>query len=122
MYHFEKFARDSNDPPRREDMRVLVGSIAQDLEDISSLPEVDRLALLNPNSYDAAQAYGRQLREAGAAGILYPSVRHSGGECVAIFSPRAVDLPRQERHLNYQWDGNRVVSYFDYQDDVWIDI
>jgi hypothetical protein len=38
VFHFEEFARDSNDPPRNEDMRVLVGSIQNDFEDVGALP------------------------------------------------------------------------------------
>jgi hypothetical protein len=122
IYHFERFARDSNDPPRREDMRVLVGAIEQDLEDVSVLSVDERRVILDPDSYDAAQAYGRRLREAGAAGIIYPSVRRRGGECVAVFRARAVEPPRQERHLNYHWNGERVARYFDYEREAWIDI
>ena len=33
-YHFERIARDSNDPARREDMRVLVGSVANEFHDV----------------------------------------------------------------------------------------
>jgi hypothetical protein len=41
VYHFERFARDSSDPRRHEDMRVLVGAIEQDLEDVSVLPAAE---------------------------------------------------------------------------------
>jgi len=122
VYHFERLARDSNDPPRREDMRVLVGAIDQSLENVPALVAAERRAILDPDSYDAARAYGRRLREAGAVGIIYPSVRRRGGRCVAIFRARAVGLPRQERHLKYHCNGERVGRYFDYQQDAWIDI
>ena len=38
VFHFEAFARDSADPPRSEDMRVLVGTVAAELEDVTALP------------------------------------------------------------------------------------
>ena len=122
IYHFERFARDSNDPPRREEMRVLVGAVEQDLEDVSVLAVAERQAILDPDSYNASQEYGRRLRETGAVGIVYPSVRRGGGECVAVFRARAVGLPHQERHLNYYWNGERVARYFDYQREAWINI
>jgi hypothetical protein len=28
----------------------------------------------------------------------------------------------QERHLQYEWDGEKVVRYFDYKRDAWIDV
>ena len=120
VFHFEAFARDSNDPPRMEDMRVLVGAVSAVLEDIAALPEPQRSQILDPASYAVSQPYGRRLREAGALGVVYPSVRHHGGECLGAFKPRAVGLPHQERHLKYHWNGSRIDRYFDYQQDCWI--
>ncbi len=120
MFHFESFARDSADPPRAEDFRVLVGGIAAEFEDVMGLPEERRRAILDPHSYATSQAFARQLREAGANGVTYPSVRHEGGHCVGAFRPRAVSIPRQERHLQYRWNGARVDRYFDYHRDAWI--
>lgn len=45
---------------------------------------------LNPGSYAASQALGRNLLTGGSAGILYPSVRRAGGECIACFRPPLV--------------------------------
>ncbi len=33
-----------------------------------------------------------------------------------------VGIPRQERHLQYEWDGSRVGRYFDYGEDRWVAI
>jgi hypothetical protein len=122
VFHFEAFARDSGDPPRTEDMRVLVGAVAAELEDVDALPEIEHRQVLDPDDYAYAQAYGAHLREAGALGVVYPSVRLSGGACIGAFKPRAVGLPRQERHLKYQWDGVRTSRYFDYRRDTWVDL
>ena len=120
VFHFEGFTRDSGDPPRAEDFRVLVGAVGADFEDVAGLPEEERHAVLDPLSYVASQALARNLRAAGANGITYPSVRHAGGQCVGAFRPRAVGIPRQERHLKCRWNGTRVDRYFDYQRDEWI--
>ena len=122
VFHFEEFARDSNDPPRMEDMRVLVGAIATEFEDVTALDEPFRGQVLHPASYIAAREYARGLRDAGANGVVYPSVRRPGGECVGAFTPRAVGLPRQERHLKYRWNGQQIDRYFDYSTDAWIEI
>lgn len=121
-HHFEAFARDSADPPRSEDMRVLVGAIAADFEDVAALPAADRQDILNPVSYEASGQYARQIRISGAKGIIYPSVRAAGGACIGAFKPRAVGIPHQERHLQYHWNGSHVDRYFDYARDRWIDI
>jgi len=120
VFHFEAFARDSADPPRSEDMRVLVGTIAAEFEDIASLPQIQRASILDPLSYATSQAYAKRLRAAGANGVAYPSVRHAGGQCVGAFRPHAVGIPHQERHLKYRWDGKRVDRYFDYAREEWI--
>jgi hypothetical protein len=121
VFHFEGFARDSGDPPRMEDMRVLVGAVAADFEDVSALAEPLRSQVLDPMSYAEARGYARESRDAGANGVVYSSVRHEGGDCVGAFRPRAVGLPRQERHLKYKWNGERVDRYFDYSLDVWVE-
>ncbi|OYV40293.1 MAG: hypothetical protein B7Z80_04945 [Rhodospirillales bacterium 20-64-7] len=122
MFHFAKFARDSSDPPRQEDMRVLVGPVDAEFEDVAALAEAERCAILDPDGYAASRAYAGHIRAAGANGVVYPSVREAGGACLGAFRPRAVGIPRQERHLKYRWNGERVDRYFDYKRDEWISI
>ena len=50
VFHFKSFARDSADPPRMEDMRVLLGAIDEDFEDVATLAEPQRSQILDPNS------------------------------------------------------------------------
>ena len=120
VHHFEAFARDSGDPVRMEDMRVLVGMVAEDFEDVVALTKPRRTRVLDPDNYTASQAYARTLRNAGAMGVVYPSVRRVTGTCVGAFRPRAVGIPQQERHLKYRWNRERVDRYFDYKQDTWI--
>jgi RES domain len=48
-----------------------------------------------PECYGASQALAAMLLYAGAAGIVYPSVRHTGGTCIACFRPALVFHPRR---------------------------
>lgn len=121
VHHFEKIARDSADPPRSEDMRVVVGSFDAELEELRAQDEPRRSLILHPDDYSASQSWARGLREAGANGIVYPSVRQPGGECLAAFWPDVPAIPIQERHLQYHWNGARVDRYFDYSEDHWRD-
>ena len=120
VFHFEAFARDSADPPRNEEFRVLVGVVAEVFEDVSGLPATQQAAILDPNSYAVSQTYANELRATGANGVAYPSVRHAAGQCIGAFRQRAVGIPHQERHLKYRWNGERVDRYFDYARDEWI--
>jgi RES domain-containing protein len=45
---------------------------------------------LDPDSYAASQILGRRLLTGGSAGIVYPSVRHKEGACIACFRPPLV--------------------------------
>ena len=119
-YHFARLASDASDPPRREDMRVLVGTIANTFHNTDTLPKAQRSAVLDPSSYDTSRALARTLRDAGSNGVTYPSVRDPDGRCIAAFWPDVVGIPIQERHLQYEWDGEKVRRYFDYQRDAWI--
>ena len=121
-HHFASFARDSKDPPRREDMRVLVGAVANEFHDINRLPPAHRASVLDPNSYLASRALALALRASGSNGVVYSSVRDPGGRCIGAFWPDVVGIPAQERHLKYVWDGTRVSQYFDYAEDRWISL
>jgi RES domain len=122
IFHFEAFARDSADPERSEDMRVLVGDVDAELEDVDALEAAQRANILEPNSYVHSQTFAIAAREAGSLGVAYPSVRKADGRCLGAFKPRAVGIPSQERHLKYRWNGERVDRYFDYRLDRWIDL
>lgn len=68
-------------------------------------------AALDPDSYGKGQTLGEALRAQGSDGIAYPSCRHHGGECVALFYPDLASRARQGRHLDYHWNGARVDFY-----------
>lgn len=118
-HHFARFAADSNDAARREDMRVLVGAIDRRFDDVAQLDDAVRLKILDKLSYAASQPYAVARRAAESDGLVYPSVRHDGGQCIAAFWPNTVGIPVQERHLQYEWDGKSVCRYFDYSTDRW---
>jgi hypothetical protein len=86
-------------------VRQLVGSIDAGLLNLRG-PGFARL--LDPDDYGPSQAFAGQHRGNGADGIVYPSVRHPPGQCVAAFYPDVVRPPAQGDHFRYYWDGGRV--------------
>lgn len=50
----------------------------------------DFVDCLDPNSYTASQTLGLNLLTSGSAGIVYQSVRHKDGVCIACFRPPLV--------------------------------
>ncbi len=62
-------------------------------------------ACLDPAGYEASQALGERLLAAGAAGLVYPSVRHQGGHCLACFRPALVGNVRKDARYRFTWSG-----------------
>ncbi len=60
---------------------------------------------LSPTSYQASQDLAAQLLDVGATGVVYPSVRHPGGTCIACFRPALVGNVRRGRTYRFQWHG-----------------
>ena len=50
------------------------------------------------------------VRMSGESGIVYPSVRDPGGECVAVMRTPVLAPAVQGRHFGYIWDGARITD------------
>jgi extradiol dioxygenase family protein len=106
VHHHQLFMARTNEAAGwTSQFRELVMDIRCALADLrgGTMPEV-----LNPDDYAAGQALGARLRKAGVEGVVYPSVRFAGGECVGLFYPNLAHNPVQGRHLDYHWNGVRV--------------
>ena len=55
----------------------------------------------------------RQGGTRGITGLVYRSVRHEGGECIAAFKPQAVSIPMAGAALAYVWDGERITKVYE---------
>jgi len=110
-YHREQFMLATDQPPMELDMRVYLTDLDAQLHDIRGLRNA-LPAIYAANDYSASQALGRRLRDQNSWGIAYDSVRHGGGECVGVFRPLALRNCRQERHLCYVWDGQRINTIY----------
>jgi RES domain-containing protein len=119
VHHMGRFYAATADPPHAEDMRVLTGRIDAELHDLRG-DEARFAPFLDPDDYTMSRALGRRLRAGGSHGVVYPSVRRAGGQCVGAFRPKAVGIPVQGRHLQYHWDGARISRYFDYALERWV--
>jgi hypothetical protein len=62
--------------------------------------------LYDPDDYSASQRLARDLLHAGSNGIVYRSVRHAQGQCIACFRPALVRNVRVGGHYEYSWDGS----------------
>lgn len=111
-YHRARFLRATAEPPTELDMRVLEARLAGDFHDLRAL-QADWPTVYDPGDYAGGQALARRLRAGGADGVVFDSVRHSGGECAAAFRPRLLARCRETRTLTYIWDGERIAGVYE---------
>lgn len=62
--------------------------------------------VLDPDDHQPGQALGRRLLDTGSNGVVYPSVRQQGGECVVSYRPRLVTNVQVGGHFEYRWRGS----------------
>lgn len=111
-YHRANFMRATRQPPMQLDMRVLEAELDARLHDLrgwrEALPDI-----YDPDDYTASQRLAARFRVEGSDGVIYDSVRHEGGQCVAIFRPRRIRSCRETIHLTYVWDGERIARVYE---------
>ncbi len=112
-YHREKFLGHSKLPKMEIDMRVLLTDLKAPLHDIADQKK-EYASIYDSDDLSSAQKLGKKLLGNGLSsyGIRYSSVRHLAGQCVAIFRPTALSNYRQERHLCYVWNGEKITQVY----------
>ena len=99
-----RFLQATNEPPQMLTMRCYTCELHTELVDLRADTQVH-----NPDSFVYAQTLGWQLKAQNEMGILYQSVRHAGGECIAALRPKALTPPAiQAGHYQFYWDGNSI--------------
>lgn len=107
-HHLTGFMAATREPRTLVTLRCYTAAIVRPLVDLRSEGWVHE-----PNAYGDSQALAAQLRQQGAWGMLYNSVRHPGSECVAVLRPPAVKTPVvQHTHVHLVWDGDEVASWY----------
>jgi len=81
---------------------------AEPAHDLLGLPLSD--PIYDPNDYNVARSLGQRLKAAGSAALRYRSVRHPGGVCWGLFTPKGVSSVQQSAHYEFIWDGNRIAK------------
>jgi hypothetical protein len=111
-YHRELFLKATHERPSELDMRTYLADVASNFHDIRG--KRDRMPeIYDPDSYVASQKLARTLKLAGSNGIAFDSVRHAGGQCLAIYRPRLIQNLRQGTHLRYVWDGTSISRVYE---------
>lgn len=109
-FHRGRFLAATREPPCEVDMRAYVGRPVKPFLDIRAARYE---ALHHPDDYATPQKFAQPLRDKGNWGLVYRSVRHTGGECIAAFKPQAVSVAMAGAALAYVWDGERVNKVYE---------
>lgn len=110
-YHHTQFLRENRAPAQDLDMRLYAAEIEGRFHDVRGADADPKL--YDPDDYSVSQSLGRRLRGAGASGIVYHSVRHRGGQCIAVFRPPPIAPCIQQAHYTYRWDGHRITDVYE---------
>jgi RES domain-containing protein len=111
-HHRGAFLARTREAPGEVDLRAYLAKIDTRLVDVRGWGR-RRPDIMNAGDYSESQRFARARREEGAGGIVYDSVRHSGGQCVAIFRPRLVAPVRQGPHICLVWDGRAITGWYE---------
>ncbi|MEM5434261.1 RES family NAD+ phosphorylase [Paraburkholderia diazotrophica] len=111
-YHSGLFLAATQEPPMRQQMRLYTVIAQGDVVDLRDMDSAEA-SVLSPNDYAPGQVLGRAIREAGAPGIVYPSVRDAGGECLAAFRTMLLRDCHHAAYLEYNWNGSTVDMVFE---------
>jgi RES domain-containing protein len=109
VYHnTRRLAASEGGFPATIQLRELVVRVDTSFPDLAGDPAL-AATLLSPDDYGPSQEWAearrRPWREDGLSGLLYPSVRHPGGQNLCLFDPRDVARPvNQGDHYQYAWD------------------
>ena len=111
-YHATLFMGATSEPPMRLQMRLYSVEVAGEATDLRQAALAEP-RIIDPDDYSHAQGIGRKLRAEGASGILYPSVRGPGGECLAALRTGLLSNCVHAAYLEYNWDGRGIDAVFE---------
>ena len=105
-YHLTNMLADAGDYDATVEYAEMFSSMAGDFLDLRRAPEHPALGADIATAYPVGNALADQVRAAALNGIIYPSVRHIGGTCIAALRPAAVQSVRQGAVYRMIWRGS----------------
>jgi RES domain-containing protein len=104
-FHLTGMLADAGDYTATVEYAEMFSSMAGDFLDLRQAPAHSALGAEIATAYPVGNALADQARATGLNGIIYPSVRHAGGTCIAALRPAAVQSVRQGAVYRMVWRG-----------------
>ena len=107
-YHLTRFLADAGRYQAVVDYAEMLCSLAGAYLDLRQRPAHPALGSDAATAYPIGNRLADAARAKGLNGVIYPSVRHSGGTCLAALRPAAVQSVRQGDVYRMTWAGDPV--------------
>jgi RES domain-containing protein len=104
-YHLTRALADAGDFNAVVEYGEMIASMSGNFVDLRGIPDHPSLDPDTAKGYPAGNALAAQIRAAGHNGIIYPSVRHPGGICIAALWPNVVQSVAQGAMYRLTWSG-----------------
>jgi hypothetical protein len=111
-YHSTLFMGATKEPPMRLQMRLYAVKVSGEVVDLRTAAQADP-RIIDPDDYSYTQVIGRKFRSEGVHAIVYPSVRHRGGECLAALRTGVLNICKHSAYLEYNWNGRAIDAIFE---------
>jgi hypothetical protein len=106
-HHLTRALADAGDFRAVVEYGEMLSSMAGVFVDLRERPDHPSLNADPAAGYPAGNALAAAARASGHNGIIYPSVRHSGGTCIAALWPNVVQSVVQGAMYRLTWSGSQ---------------
>lgn len=110
-HHLTQALADAGDFDAVVEYGEMIASMSGIFIDLRELPDHPALDADKAKGYPVGNAIAAQARADGHNGIIYPSVRHEGGTCIAALWPNVVQSVVQGAMYRLTWSGNADYSW-----------
>lgn len=108
VFHRTRALREAGSFFDRGAYRQLLAGFVSRFHDLRGYPHETCLDADAQIAYPAGQAVAKDILAHGGNGVIYPSVRYPGGECLAVFRPSLVQNLRQGKTIVFDWSGSEI--------------
>lgn len=105
-HHLTRALADAGDFNAVVEYGAMLASMSGVFVDLRERPDHPALDPDSARGYPAGNAVAAQARAEGHNGVIYPSVRHSGGTCIAALWPNVVQSVAQGAMVRLTWSGS----------------
>ncbi|HAD18189.1 MAG TPA: RES domain-containing protein [Erythrobacter sp.] len=105
-HHLTRALADAGDFDAVVEYGEMIASMAGVFIDLRGMPGHPALDPDKSKGYAVGNALAAQARADGHNGIIYPSVRHAGGTCIAALWPNVVQSVAQGALYRLTWSGS----------------